>query len=191
MPLREVAERLREFFMNVYVRFAEQIFQTPFDQIPADKKGALGLIVGGFSPDAFLSEVWEVVLPVHDTAYSAREIYKPGEYGSAWFAMSEPIQRYIKGSAPNLIYDIVAFAKKVAGRDLDQAEVDELFGLLRSYEYPAKVDGMPIRAGIDYVRFLVNLAINHYRFAATHPIVGGKAKLGVVTYAQESFQLLD
>jgi hypothetical protein len=90
-----------------------------------------------------------------------------------------------------LIYEIAEFTKKVAGRDLAQAEVDELFGLMRKYEYPAKVDGMPIRAGMDYVRFLVNLAINHYRFAATHPIVGGKAKLGVVTYAQESFQILD
>lgn len=191
MPLREIVEKLREFFLAVYIRFAQQVFQLPFDQIPAENKGALGLIVGGFSPDAFLSEVWEVVVPVHDTAYSAREIYKPGEYGSAWFATSEPIQRYIKGSAPNLVYDIVAFTQKVAGRNLTQAEIDELVAVMRGYEYPTKIDGMPIRAGMDYVRFLVNLAINHYRFAATHPIVGGKAKLGVVTYAQESFQILE
>jgi hypothetical protein len=81
MQLRDIVEKLREFFMGVYVRFAEQVFQIPFDQIPAEKKGSIALIVGGFSPGAFLSEVWEAVVPVHETAYSAREIYKRGEYG--------------------------------------------------------------------------------------------------------------
>lgn len=85
----------------------------------------------------------------------------------------------------------MAAVQKFLARDLEQAEMDEIRAIVRKHQCATKIDGMPIRAGMDYVRFLVNLAINHYRFASTHPIVGGRAKLGVVTYKQASFQLVD
>jgi len=56
LPLREVVEQIRTFFTSVYIRFAERLFGIPFDQIPAVQKGTLGIIVGGFSPNEFLSE---------------------------------------------------------------------------------------------------------------------------------------
>ena len=191
LGIREIVELLRKFFLGVYTRYAENVFGLPFDQIPPDKKGSLGLLVGGFSADSFLSEAWEITIPWNDQPYSAKEIYGPGRFGSAWFAMSEPIQRYINGIDPTLTNELLALAKKFLARDLTPAEFDEFRKAVVGHQCPTKIDGMPIRAGIDYVRFLVNLAINHYRFTATHPIVGGRAKLGVVTYSQESFQLLD
>lgn len=191
LPIREVVEELRKFFLAVYVRYAEGIFGVPFDQIAVDKKGVLGFVVGGFSPGAFLSEVWQIIIPWQDQPYSGTEIYGQGQFGTAWFATSEPIQRYIKGIDPNLAIELMEFARRLLGQDLAQAEIDEVSALMAKYQAPTKIDGMPIRVGMDYVRFLVNLVINHYRFSATHPIVGGKAKLGVVTYKQDSFELLD
>lgn len=191
LTIEQITEEARKFFSAVYVRCVESIFGIPFDQVPPDKKGALGLIVGGFSPGAFLSEAWQVMIPWNDQPGSATQIYGPGEFGSAWFATSDPIQRYIKGIDPNLLVQIHELIKKFLGRDMNQAEIDELTALCNQYQCATKIDGMPISAGLDYVRFLVNLVINHYRYAATHPIVGGRAKLGVVTYKQESFQLLD
>jgi hypothetical protein len=190
LPIQEVTEELRKFFLTVYTRYAESTFGIPFIQIPSDKKGSLGLIVGGFSPGAFLSEVWQIIIPWHEQPYTARRIYGPGQFGSAWFAAVDPIQRYIKGVDPAIAGELAEFVKGLLGRELSQAEIDGLNALLAKHECQTKIDGMPIRAGIDYVRFLVNLTINHYRFAATHPIVGGRAKLGVVTYKQESFKLL-
>src|SRR5580658_6143181 len=62
LSLRELAEELRKFFLGVYIRYAENLFAQPFAAIPPEKKGALGLIVGGFSPGAFLSEVWQILI---------------------------------------------------------------------------------------------------------------------------------
>ena len=42
VPIRDVVERLRAFFMDVYIRFGEDFFGVPFDQIPVEKKGNPG-----------------------------------------------------------------------------------------------------------------------------------------------------
>jgi hypothetical protein len=162
LTIEQVTEEVRKFFLGVYVRHFETVFGAPFDQISPEKKGSLGLIVGGFSPGAFLSEVWQILIPWHDQPNTAQRIYGQGEFGSAWFATVDPIQRYIKGIDPGLLLEVLDFLKKTLGRDLSQAEADELKALFSKYECRTKIDGMPIRAGIDYVRFLVNLTINHY-----------------------------
>jgi hypothetical protein len=87
--------------------------------------------VGGFSAGSFLSEVWEITIPWNEQPYSAKEIYGPGQFGTAWFATSEPIQRYIKGIDPTLMIEILALAKKLLARDLTQAEIDGVFQALR------------------------------------------------------------
>jgi hypothetical protein len=48
LEIREIVERLRAFFLESYKAFAEKLHGTPFDEIPNEKKGALGLVVGGF-----------------------------------------------------------------------------------------------------------------------------------------------
>lgn len=95
LSLRDVAEELRKFFLTVYIRFVETIYSLPFAGIAPEKKGTLGLIVGGFSPNAFLSEAWHVIIPWHDQSQSAVNVYAPGNFGTAWFATSDQIQRYI------------------------------------------------------------------------------------------------
>jgi hypothetical protein len=57
---------------------------------------------------------------------------------------------------------------------------------------------MPIEQGIEYVRFLVDLAIKHFHFSSgfahepfTEKVVGGRSRLGVVTYRGEKFRILD
>ena len=50
---------------------------------------------------------------------------------------------------------------------------------------------MPIEEGIAHVKFLVDLAINHHRYAVGAPIVGGQARVGLVTYKGEQFKILE
>ncbi len=62
--------------------------------------------------------------------------------------------------------------------------------ILLKHEYQFPIAGMPIMEGIAYVRFLVEMVINHYRFSIGAPVVGGKAQIGLVTYKGEKFRIL-
>jgi hypothetical protein len=99
--LSEITEALRVFFQDSYRRTVgsalERLKGKPFDSIPLLEKPLLGLIVGGFSSGAFLSEVWELLIPNHALPNEAHRIYGPGEFGVSWHATSTPIQRYLKG----------------------------------------------------------------------------------------------
>ena len=191
LTIREVVERLRAFFMAVYIRFAEGVLGKPFDEIPAEQKGTLGLIVGGFSPRAFLSEAWHIQIPLNKDAGSASQICEPGHFQVNWFATFIPIERYILGYDRNLLSEISQFITGLLGRPLTPEEIANFAPIRDKYAYRIMLDSMPIQAGMEYVRFLVQLAIQHHHFASSHPVVGGKTKLGVVTYKEEDFRILE
>ena len=149
--------------MNAYVGFYEEVFSEKFDKIPDEHKGTLGLIVGGFSPGAFLSEVWQILIPWHSTQRSPSRFYAPGEFGGASFAANDPILRYMNGIDLSLSTEILAHIEKLLGRSVTQAEKDDYWKLIQQYRYPLMVDAMPIQAGVDWVRFQLNLVIGHYR----------------------------
>lgn len=191
LPISDVVERLRVFFMDTYVRYAERLFGVAFSEIPPDQKGILGLIVGGFSPGAFLSEAWHIQIPINQQPGSASQICGPGSFQVNWFATFIPIERYILGYDRNLLGEISAFVEGLLGRPLSAEEIARFAPIRDKYIYRIMLDSMPIQAGIEYVRFLVQLAIQHHHFASPHPVVGGKAKLGLVTYKEEKFRLLE
>jgi hypothetical protein len=80
---------------------------------------------------------------------------------------------------------------EILGRALTQDEQKKISEITGKYQYRYVYDSMPIKSGEDCVRFLVDLVINHFRFVEGSSVVGGKPKLGVVTYKGERFQLLD
>jgi hypothetical protein len=190
LDLREIAERLRKFILGYYLSFLENIHAKPFDEIPDNMKGILGLVVGGFSPGSFQSEIWEIVIPNHNTEHSAVQRNAPGAYGINWFASSIPIFRYIKGIDPELSSKLKAEFEKMLGREITAEEQERFAEILREHEYRISSEGMPIQIGIECAKFLVNFVIGHYTFSETHPIVGGKAKVGVVSYSHDAFTLL-
>jgi hypothetical protein len=124
LPLRDVAEQVRVFFLTVYTRYAETIFGVPFDQIPADQKGILGIIVGRFSPNEFLSEAWEIQIPLNSGPNSARLVCDRGNFLVAWFATFAPIERYLFGFDRELLAETSNFMTQILGRPLTQ----EAFG---------------------------------------------------------------
>jgi hypothetical protein len=60
---------------GAYVRdvgpMLEEASGQPFEDIPPQELLVLGVVVGGFSAGAFLSELWEIVMPVHSDEGSA------------------------------------------------------------------------------------------------------------------------
>lgn len=70
-------------------------------------------------------------------------------------------------------------------------EIEKFGEILGQHEYHISSEGMPIQIGIACAKFLVDFVIGHYKFSETHPIVGGTAKIGVVTYSHDAFAILD
>lgn len=191
LNLKEICERLRKFFFGYYRSFAEKIHSKPFEEIPDNLKGLLGLVVGGFSPGSFQSEVYEIQIPTHSTEGSALQRNAPGVYGMSWFASSIPINRYLQGLDPQMGVKIRSLFEAILARALSQEEVDKFLAVIKEHEYQINYEGLPIQSGIACAKFLVDLVIGHYTFVETHPIVGGKAKIGVVTYSHDAFAILN
>jgi hypothetical protein len=191
LELREVVERLRKFILAYYISYLEQIHQLPFDQIPENKKGQLGLVVGGFSSGSLQSELWEIVVPAHWTENSAVQHFGPGQYGCRWFALATPIERYANALDPRLSAKLAQIFEEILGRPLTEEDKAKFWAAINECRYRFNFDGMPIQSGIDCARFLVDFVLGHYRFAETHPIVGGSVRIGVVTYDQNAFRVLE
>lgn len=193
--IQQVAEQLRLFFMaryqQVIVPLVEQLQGKPFDQVPLEQRPGLGLIIGGFSHAAYLSEVWMVMLPIHAAPNSAQLLRGQGDFNSNWFALYEPIHRYIKGWSQALLTELISFFESQRGSPLTTAEKQQVDTLVAKHEFAIPIGAMPLRVGTEYTRFLVELVINHHKYAIGAPIVGGHAKIGRVTYTGTKFEILD
>jgi hypothetical protein len=97
----------------------------------------------------------------------------------------------MNGIDSDLLFELGEYIARVMGRQLSPAEQDDVNAIVKRHQYRYVYNSMPIQAGIQCVRFLVDLAINHFRFVEGDSIVGGTPKLGVVTYRGETFRLLD
>src|SRR5262249_20147055 len=97
----------------------------------------------------------------------------------------------LKGYSLDLINEMGAWLiQKRGGQALDPAEQAEINQILGKYEYQIPFAAMPLKEGIQYVRFLVELVINHHRYAVGAPVVGGKCRIGSVTYLGGKFEIL-
>ena len=199
--MAQVVEALRDFFLQAYMAEVVPVLETqlgkPYKDIPLDQRPALGFVVGGYSHGEFLSEIWDAIIPVHDQPNSARLTRDKGNFGTNWFAMFEPIRRYLVGFDAALADDIGKFIEKLLGRAMKPTERDEYVKLLGSREYPVPFAAMPMEEGVEHARFLVELVIGHHRYTiSTQPqvggalVVGGRVQIGRVTYRDAEFTIL-
>lgn len=192
--IEEVVIEMHEFFKKVHNEFViqpiEKVTGRKYQEMPMQLKVtfALGFVIGGYSDGENLSEVWCLVIPESDKPIPKR---KKGIFGTDWFASNNPIYRYIKGYDPILLEQLKNFFEQnICKRALIDTEKQEIMGIINRNEYPIPYMAMPIQEGIAHTKFLVDLVIGHHRFAVGAPIVGGKAKIGVVTYKGEKFKIL-
>jgi len=190
----DVVEELRMFFRTIYIStLAPAIAKEKgkaFEEIPREELPSLGFVVGGFSANSFLSEVWNIEIPFHGTKGSAMQRKNPGDFGTDWFALYEPIQRYFKDYSLKLLDEVIGYFVQKRGSGLTPQEETDIQNVLGKYEYQVPYFAMPIREGIEHVRFLVSMVVNHHRFAVGAPVVGGNVNIGLVTYKGEQFQIL-
>ena len=193
--VEDIVEQLRSFFIRKYretvVPELESRFGKIFDDIPPSQRPVLGLVVGGFSARAYLSQVWEVIVPLHERTGSAKQWRNEGDFGGNWFALNDPIIRYFKGFDRSLLEELKQYFVAQRDTDLTPKENREIERIVQKHEYQVPFAAMPIVEGIAHVKFLVEMVVNHHRFALGAPIVGGKARIGLVTYKGEEFKILE
>lgn len=193
--IEDIAKALRDFFMDNYlskiVPPIEKNLGKKFKDIPVKSLPGFGLVIGGFSADAYLSEVWMVHIPGEKKAGQAKQLRAQGHFGTNWIAMFEPIRRYVKGYDDGLLRELMAYFKGLRGSPFSTAEQKQIQNIVKKYEYPIPFQAMPMQKGIEHTRFLVELVINRYLFGVGAPIVGGRVKIGKVSYRGEKFQILD
>jgi hypothetical protein len=200
--LSDVVEAIRLFLDNKYratIVPAIQAAGRDFDQeLQAGTVPTLGVVVGGYSAGQYLPELWHMLIPYHANPNSAQQRVSPGNIGVSWYSMYEPIVRYINGYDANLLEELKTYARGLLARDFTAEEDNQLENIATKYQYKVSFASMPIDQGVEYVKFLVDLAIKHFHFSSgmehapfTEKVVGGRARLGVVTYKGGSFKILD
>jgi hypothetical protein len=190
--MESLVEALRIFFSDVYsakvVPSLENEFNAKLNQIDKNDIPVVGLVIGGFPKESYLSEVWEIQIPFMSKPDRKRG---PEEFGTNAFALSKPIMRFIQGYDYRMIDDLLEYFEIIRQKPLSGEELKEITKIVKNYSMVVPFNGMSIQDGVDYTRFLINLAINHYRYAAGIPCVGGRAKIGVVTYSDQTFKILE
>lgn len=193
--IKDTVEELRKFFQEKYhetiVPLLEHQENMEFKDIPINKKPVLGLVVGGFSQDTALSQVWLIIIPFNESLNSAQRQRAEGQFGGNWFSLYAPIFRYTKGYDQELIKELRDYFESLRGSPLTPQEETQFDNIVNKYEYRIPFAGMPIEEGIAHVRFLVEMVINHHRFVTGAPVVGGKVRIGLVTYRKEKFSILE
>ena len=193
--MADLVESLRGFLMTHYQRAVvpqlEAYRGMPFQDMPVLERPAFGVIVGGFAPGTYLSEVWEVLIPEHEQPRSARLRRPQGQFGADSYAMPRPIERYLGGIDWDVLQEIIGYFESLRGLPLTPEQLSELFSRISAHQYYIPYYVMPIEEGVRFTRFLVDLVINHHRFGPGHPVVGGRARIGKVTYREDGFRILD
>jgi hypothetical protein len=175
----------------VIIPEVEQDKKVEFDKVVDNEKPVLGLVIGGFGPGAYLSEVWQIFIPLTNGPNSAKQERKQGSFGSNWFSLFEPIRRYSKGIDLGLFNELMKYFETLLGRHFTPQEIAAVQGIRKGYEYVIPYGAMPMDEGIEWVKFQVELVINHFRYAIGAPVVGGKARIGLVTYEGKNFRILE
>lgn len=183
--LFDICESIRKFFSNKYNEIIKPVLEKmlgkKLEEIPDDKKPFIGLVLTGFSPGESLSEVYDIKIPFHKKKEQIDMLRKPGQFGTNWFGSVDPIRRLIKGFDINLINNLVGYFVKNHKIKFDKKLNDDINKLLQPFEYKIPYDAMPLQEGIDHVKFLLDIVINHFKFVIGAPVCGGNIRIAVIT----------
>lgn len=191
--IEDIAEGLRIFFYEIYARSIIPIVEKETGEkfSEQDRVPLFGLVIGGYSHGEYLSQIWNIEIPQHDTPGSAQEVRSQGSFGTNWFATFEPIRRYIKGFDPRLLDEVLQYLDTLRGSKFTESEFQEIQNIASKFEYSIPFEAMPLEEGLNHTKFLIEMVINHHRYVIGAPVVGGKVRIGKVTYKGDKFQILE
>ncbi len=188
--LHEIAEALSAFFVDIYETvvkpFVQDFRKIAFDQVPKDERPGFGFVIAGYSAGAYSPEVLHVFVP---TTVTPQVMRKQRELNLNWFGIYEPLERYFKGYSQPILKSLLEQFEKIHGSPLSEQEKADIDAVLAKHEYPTTASVMPVSVGVEYVRFLLELVTNHYRFDVGIPAVTAPIRIGKATYASGKFEI--
>ncbi len=194
LTMEELCRKLHEFFQEPYITLLGEVLKLQgkkLDDIPPQQR-ALGMFVGGFSPEEPLPEAWEVNIHL-ENADGVKQVRAPGDFGSNWGGQFTGVYRFHKGyddkAIDALLEALVTEYKMLDPKnEKDRAKVVALVhSALAPFEYMVPFAAMPLQEGIDYTAFLLDMMILQHRFVIGAPTCGGSVRIAVIR-KHEGFQ---
>ena len=186
-----IADELRKFFTQLHegivIPFLENFRKKSYDQIPEHERPGFGFVLGGYSAKSYSGEIWQVYVPTFKEPIQLR---KPGDHSFNWIGSIDQINRYLKGYSEDMLVELRQYIVKAHPNLFSLEEQNEINAILTKSEYLIPTSVMPLAVGIEFVRFLIEFAINHHRFAMGPAFVAGRPKIGIVSYARKPFEIL-
>jgi hypothetical protein len=179
-PVETVARELWQFLATAYrqefVARGVDILSKPIEQRPP-----LGILLGGFGPGEYLSEIWELSVQADSDQTGVVLKRARGTFGAVWKGTTEGVTRFHKGFSPQHLDRVLQVIFEHVGVTAPDAALEmKIRDVLRAAEYHIPFDGMPLQEGVDYVRFLLDIMIRQTRFVVGAPTCGGPVRIAVV-----------
>lgn len=184
LNLEQICKFIYSFFMRKYEETFKKELETihgkKYEEIPDNKKPMLGIAVAGFSPKAYLSEVWQVSIPKKEEKEAIIKLRDKGVFGTNWFGIYGSISRLIKGYDNQLLDQVIGYLVNKFKIDIDTGSKAEIKKILDQYEHKIPYNAMPLQEGVDHVKFLLDVVINETKFVIGAQICGGKVRVAVI-----------
>ena len=171
-----MADRLERLRTYLSAQYDETIGQPAsesgydVDQLRGLKHMSTGFVVAGYSPGAFLPEVWHFKIPKGTDDDSAELRMGQGDFGRECWALCQPIHRLLNGYddevRPRMIESIETLRAPnptVQWRKVYNPETVVTSGL-RAFHLDADYRVMPLEDGVDFARFLLETTTDWYHF---------------------------
>ncbi len=194
LSVEEITFLLREFFLEKYEEamtvFLKKEQGAKYSEVPEEHKPLIGLVVAGISPNQYLSEIWQILIPIKDPNKAIIKIRERGSFGANWFGQIEPLTRLIKGSSnalPNSILDYLIRKHNISFDNNDRVQIKEI---IKRFEYKIPYQAMPIQEGIAHVKYMLDVVIGQTRFVIGAPICGSPIRIGVIRRGETIFKFI-
>jgi hypothetical protein len=183
LSIIDIAEKLRLFFNEKYAEIIVTEFKKQgieFSKLSNDKKPTLGLVVGGYSKDEYLPEVVSFAVPLTEKRADIQIKRQVGNFGTNWFGVYEGIARFFKGYDVKLINELIAYFVEKKGVDYSGGDKKTINQIMAKHEYQVPYGGMPLKEGIEHVKFLLDLVINQHKFVVGAPVCDAPMHIAVI-----------
>ena len=144
---------------------------------PDEPRPTLGLILGGYSADKSLGELWLIGIQ-NGVSLAPQNLRKGDPVGISWAGEAESVARLLTGFSPRLPQIMQSVMKPTPSAP----DLHRLIGVLASQlQAPLVFPPMPIQDTIDLAEWLVQTAIMYSRFSPGAPVVGGPIECAAIT----------
>ena len=168
--VQEVAPLIRKWWAEVRQAQIDAGKDDPGES-PDGRFPSMGFIIGGFSAQEPLPEIWEVEIGPDGQCQPARQVWGQDDSGVVVYrGQPDPLNRLLFGYTDEVVGRLVA-----AG-----VPEKDAVGLLANFA-PLAHPAMPVQDAIDLVEYLVKVTCGFVRFLPGHPTVAEPIDLAAIT----------